>query len=226
MATGEPAGETTVTTRRRLLRQAERQEQILRTAATAFARGGFAATSMDEVAAEAGVTRLIVYRHFASKEQLYRDILERVAARLRDEFMKGVQDQRGRFVLESMLRVARENPDGFRLLTGHALREVRFASYYERWWDQAVRLADAMAGTGIADPTFRAWTARLLVAYLVDAIDAWLAVGEAARDAEFVERANNAITAMYEAWSSWPGTPPDDDAHPSRQPPQPTTGHH
>jgi len=52
---------------RQLLSRADRQAQLLRAAATAFARAGFAATSMDDVAAEAGVTKLIVYRNFDSK---------------------------------------------------------------------------------------------------------------------------------------------------------------
>ena len=52
---------------------------------------GLAATSMDDVAAEAGVTRLIVYRNFESKEGLYRAVLERVATRLRDEFVAGLE---------------------------------------------------------------------------------------------------------------------------------------
>ncbi len=189
-------------TARRLLGQAERQSQILQTAAVAFARGGFAATSMDEVAAEAGVTRLIIYRHFASKEDLYRAVLERVAARLRDEFAEGRKQARSRrgWVVDSILRVARENPDGFRLLTGHALREVKFVSYYEAWWDQAVRMADTLAGASIADPVVRAWADRTIVAYLVDAVDAWLEVGDTGRDPEFVERATNGVTAMYLAW--------------------------
>jgi len=194
---------TTVATRR-LLRHNERQEQILRTAAVAFARGGFAATSMDDVAAEAGVTRLIIYRHFASKEELYRAVLERVAERLRSEFISGLRDHEGRrgFVVESMLAVGRENPDGFRLLTGHALREVRFASYYEAWWAKAIEVADTLAGSTITDSVLRAWADRTVVAYLVDAIDAWLSVGDPERDAEFVERATNGMAAMYEAWAA------------------------
>ena len=67
----------------------ERQAPILRAAAAAFARTGFAGTSMDDVAAEAGITRLIVYRHFDSKEDLYRAVLERVTDRLREEFLAG-----------------------------------------------------------------------------------------------------------------------------------------
>ena len=72
----------TETTTRRLMQRDERQAQILAAAAAAFARTGFAGTSMDDVAAEAGITRLIVYRHFDSKEDLYRAVLTKVTDRL------------------------------------------------------------------------------------------------------------------------------------------------
>ena len=56
--------------------RAQRREQILAAATRAFARGGFANTGLDAVAAEAGVTPVILYRHFASKADLYREVLE------------------------------------------------------------------------------------------------------------------------------------------------------
>jgi AcrR family transcriptional regulator len=40
--------------------RAERREQILAAAAEAFARSGFAATSLDDIAAQAGITRSIL----------------------------------------------------------------------------------------------------------------------------------------------------------------------
>ena len=46
---------------------------------------GFAATSMEDVAEACGVTKLIVYRHFDSKEDLYRAILQRVFDRQAEE---------------------------------------------------------------------------------------------------------------------------------------------
>ena len=67
------------------LPRAERRAQLLTAAATAFVRGGFDGTSMEDVAEQAGVTRLIVYRIFATKEDLYRAVLESVTDRLRDE---------------------------------------------------------------------------------------------------------------------------------------------
>src|SRR5215468_11017492 len=61
----------------RRMRRAERREQILAAATRAFARSGFAATGLDDVAAEAGITRVILYRHFESKTDLYQAVLDR-----------------------------------------------------------------------------------------------------------------------------------------------------
>jgi AcrR family transcriptional regulator len=66
----------------RRLRRPERREQILAAATRAFARAGFAATSLDDVAAEAGITRVILYRHFESKDDMYRAVLDRARIRL------------------------------------------------------------------------------------------------------------------------------------------------
>ena len=68
-----------------MLPRAERRTAILQSAAQAFATSGFAHTSMDDVAAACGVTKLIVYRHFESKEELYREILEQVFHQLGEE---------------------------------------------------------------------------------------------------------------------------------------------
>jgi AcrR family transcriptional regulator len=197
---------TTTPTRR--LRQDERYAQLLRAAATAFARGGFAATSMDDVAAEAGVTRLIVYRHFDSKEELYRAVLEQVADRMRGRFVDGLsQAPRRGFVVDAMLAVARENPDGFRLLTGHAAREPQFAALHHQWWAAAEGLADRLVGSTIADPALRTWADHTVVAYLVDSVVAWLDTGEPAQDADFVELGTRGLHAMVHAWGTGPAVP-------------------
>ena len=46
-------------------------EQVLAAAHTLFAERGFAAVTMDEVAAEVGVTKPLLYNYFGNKEQLY-----------------------------------------------------------------------------------------------------------------------------------------------------------
>jgi len=53
--------------RRRLLTTRERASSILEAAATVFAERGYDGSTVDDVAAAAGVSKLIVYRHFNSK---------------------------------------------------------------------------------------------------------------------------------------------------------------
>ena len=69
---------------RKLLPAPERRAALIQAAKDAFAERGFAATSMDDVAAAAGVSRLIVYRHFESKEDLYDVVVAEAAAMLVD----------------------------------------------------------------------------------------------------------------------------------------------
>lgn len=57
------------------------REDVLDAAATAFARGGYHGTTMREVAAELDVTAGALYSHFASKEELFRAIHQRVCDR-------------------------------------------------------------------------------------------------------------------------------------------------
>jgi AcrR family transcriptional regulator len=62
--------------RTRLTRE-ERREVIERAATEVFAERGYAGASIDEIAGRSGVSAPIVYDHFASKEDLYRRLLER-----------------------------------------------------------------------------------------------------------------------------------------------------
>ncbi len=54
------------------------RDRILDAAERAFADGGFAGARVDAIAAEAGVNKAMLYYYFASKEGLYRAVLERV----------------------------------------------------------------------------------------------------------------------------------------------------
>jgi len=54
----------------------DRREQLLTVAIDVFARQGFAGTKTRDIAAAAGVSEAILFRHFASKEDLYHAILD------------------------------------------------------------------------------------------------------------------------------------------------------
>ena len=56
-------------------RSARKRRAILEAATVAFLRQGYLGTSMDEIAAAAGVSKQTVYKHFADKERLFTEIV-------------------------------------------------------------------------------------------------------------------------------------------------------
>lgn len=67
---------------RRRLTAARRRRQLIDVALETFARSGFAATTMEDIARAAGVTKPLLYQHFASKRALYLELIDDVTARL------------------------------------------------------------------------------------------------------------------------------------------------
>ena len=72
----------TTTSGAQRLPAAERREQLLEVALEVFAAKGFHETSMNEVAVAAGVTKPVLYQHFASKKALYDELVDEMGARL------------------------------------------------------------------------------------------------------------------------------------------------
>jgi AcrR family transcriptional regulator len=184
----------------RRLPRAERREAILRAAARAFAERGYAATSMGDVARAAAITQLIVYRHFSSKEDLYRAVLERISSELATELGSG--RDRGGFGVgaRSVLTAARRDPLGFALLWRHSTRETQFASHAAALREQAVRAVASALRERVPARSIE-WAAHAVVGYLVEAVLNWLEFGDPARDAAFVDATNAALRAGVRAWS-------------------------
>jgi AcrR family transcriptional regulator len=65
-----PSPDDDPTPRRRLAR-ADREQQVLRVAREQFARRGFAAVTMEDIALEVGVKKPLLYAYFGNKERLY-----------------------------------------------------------------------------------------------------------------------------------------------------------
>lgn len=67
----------------------EKRAAILEAAKGLFVRNAFAGTSMDAVAAEAGVSKLTVYSHFGDKDNLFREVIR---ARIQDLLPENTYD--------------------------------------------------------------------------------------------------------------------------------------
>lgn len=61
----------------------ERRDQILQAALELFSKYGFAGTTTKQIARAAGVSEALVFRHFATKDELYNAILEGKASQMR-----------------------------------------------------------------------------------------------------------------------------------------------
>jgi AcrR family transcriptional regulator len=158
---------------RRLPRQ-QRREQILRAATEAFARTGFAATSLDDVAAESGVTRMVLYTHFESKTALYQAVLDRMRDRLGEA--TGEPNFDG-LSLEGLLSAAAADPAGFRLLFHHAAREPEFRAEVDRIQAAGYEISRRFLAPRIPDPAWADWACHLLPTVAIEAVIAWLDAG-------------------------------------------------
>jgi AcrR family transcriptional regulator len=166
----------------------------------AFASSGFADTSMDDVGAACGVTKLIVYRHFGSKEELYREILQQVfdhlGVELRAELARPTHAGLGP---RTLLTVAREDPAAFTLLWRHAAREPQFAAYAAELRAISVSVVRQLSELDTGDELFDAWHSEALFGWLVETTLTWLERGDPARDDAFVEQTSAGFRALRAA---------------------------
>lgn len=116
----------------RRLPRAEREQLILGIAQREFGRHGFAAASMETIAAGSGITKALVYQYFGSKEGLYVACVERGRAQL----FERLQEAAGSASAGRMLRAIVETYfDGL-----DALRD----DFYVLYGDAPPRAVDAM----------------------------------------------------------------------------------
>src|SRR5437764_13932309 len=105
----------------------DRREQLLVAADRAVRRDGSAA-SMNLIAAEAGITKPILYRHFGDKGGLYRALaarhIDQLLARLRAALLtRGGLTARTRATVDAYLAAVEEQPQVYRFLMEVAVAE-------------------------------------------------------------------------------------------------------
>jgi AcrR family transcriptional regulator len=185
---------------RKLLSRVQRQATILQGAASAFATKGFASTGMEEVAAASGISKEIVYRHFSSKDELYRAVLDATVQTLQAEFARARQEFQSGAGIRALLAVGRAHPDALRLLLVHAAREPEFADYAH---DVRARVVNwVLQRRGHTDPLFRRWAVEVAVSHTWNAVLTWLDLGDPSRDEEFARRCLAGVNALWEAWNA------------------------
>ncbi len=134
----------------------QRRVQLLEVACDMFAERGFHATSMEDVANAAGVTKPVLYQHFRSKRALYHELLELVGGELLAELGRATsaassgreQVERG---LTAYFRWVATNPNSFRLMFGASVRNDReVAAIVDATLAAAVRAVEPLIDIAIS----------------------------------------------------------------------------
>jgi AcrR family transcriptional regulator len=93
----------------------QRRERILAVATEAFARGGYHGASVGEIAEAAGITKPVLYDHFASKHDLYVELMESARDELTERGAAAMSadapaEQRVRAAVDAFFSFVEERP--------------------------------------------------------------------------------------------------------------------
>lgn len=106
---------------------ARRRRQLLEVALGVFGEQGFHRTSMNDIAEAAGVTKPVLYQHFRSKRDLYRELLTEVGSSLLDAITKATAaaaspHEQVELGFVAYFRFVADNEPAFRILFGGGTR--------------------------------------------------------------------------------------------------------
>ena len=146
-----------------------------------FAERGLDGTSIEEIAAKAGVSKPVVYEHFGGKEGLYAVVVDREVERfitMATRLLEG-EDHMPKFEVAAvvLLRYIQDNADGFRILvrdSNPASGSGTFASLISDIASQVEYiLGDVLKARGY-DPKLAPMYAQMLVGMVAFTGQWWL----------------------------------------------------
>jgi len=162
-------------TRKRLSAR-ERRSAILDAALEVFASRGYHASSIDDIAGAAGISKALIYEHFRSKEDLHLELLQANAAELFERLAAAVPaaepgEARLRAGLEAFFAYVAERRDAWRMLFREAA-DAEVSAALDRVIEQVTAMvagliaAEPVSGPG-GDRAERQSSIRMLAQMLV-----------------------------------------------------------
>jgi AcrR family transcriptional regulator len=197
----------------RRLTAEERRSQLFDVALSLFAERGFAATTMDDIAEAAGVTKPLVYQHFDSKRALYLELMDVFSLQLVERIVAataqapGPREQVG-MGMAAYFEMMVGNEQAFRLLYGRdAPDDPELGEALRRVEDTIAQAIDPLIDADL-DPEHRLLLAYGVVGMAEGATRHWIEVRTArpspstddGRDATAEEAARLAARVAALAW--------------------------
>lgn len=127
-----------------------RRAQLIDVGRSVFAKRGYEAASLEEIAERAKVSRPVLYEHFGGKEGLHAVVIDRemdyLVRRIAEAIATGTPRERVEAAALAFLTYVRDQPDGFAVLTHDApVTTARGMSSLLN--DVAERVGDIVAAT-------------------------------------------------------------------------------
>jgi AcrR family transcriptional regulator len=187
----------------------ERREQLLDVGRSLFAQKGFDATSVEEIAAKAGVSKPVVYEHFGGKEGLYAVVVDREMSALLNSITGALASSgHPRDLLEraafALLDYVESSSDGFRILVRDSPVAQQTGSFASLLSDAASQVEHIMGNELKSrgfDPKFAGMYAQMLVGMVALTGQWWL-------DARKPQKAEVAAHLVNLAWNGLSGLEP------------------
>ncbi|HLU98946.1 MAG TPA: TetR/AcrR family transcriptional regulator [Thermobifida alba] len=184
----------------------ERREQLLAIGRELFAERGFAATSVEEIAARAGVSKPVVYEHFGGKEGVYAVVVDRemqcLLGLVSDALVEGSPRQKLEGAALALLRYVEEHSEGFRILARDSHAASGTGSFASLISDIATQVEHVLAEEFRArgyDPKLAPLYAQALVGMVALTGQWWLEVRRPKREvvaAHLVNLAWNGLSRL------------------------------
>ncbi len=161
---------------------AERRQQLIEIALTMFAERGMHGTSMDDIADAAGVTKPVLYQHFASKRALFLELLDDVGRHLLGAIAAATSGaatprQQVENGLTAYFQFVADHHASFVLLFGDgSRRDEDFAAAVENVEGNIADFVAALIDAGL-DDDHRQLLAHAIVGMAESASRRWVATG-------------------------------------------------
>lgn len=159
----------------------QRRQQLIEIGRALFAERGYDATSIEEIAQRAQVSKPVVYEHFGGKEGLYAVVVDREMSMLLDMITSSLTRNRSRIRLEqvalALLTYIEERTDGFRILVRDqpaATAEGRYSSLLNEATNQVAHILGGDFERRGFDTSLTGLYAQALVGMVSTAATWWL----------------------------------------------------
>lgn len=161
----------------------QRRRQLIEIGRALFAERGYEATSIEEIAQRANVSKPVVYEHFGGKEGLYAVVVDREMSRLLEMVMSSLTQNRSRVRVErvalALLTYVEEHTDGFRILVRDSPVAAPDGTYSSLLNEAINQVAHLLAGDFARrgfDPELATMYAQALVGMVSTTATWWLDV--------------------------------------------------